>query len=103
MVHQQLRDELRGVLRGVDSQRLWDHQQGLRKLCDGQLLSRAQRGREGLEVDAQRGLHRAAASHQGLRLQHALHDAQRVVQGAVHLVQHELVGTTQDDGRGAGR
>ena len=51
VVGAQLRDELRGVARGVDRQRLGDDEQRLRELGNGHLLAAAQRVRDVLEVD----------------------------------------------------
>lgn len=51
-----------------------------------------------LQVDGQRRLHGAAARHHGLGLQHPLDHAEGVVQRALHLVAHEVVGAAQDDG-----
>ncbi len=50
-----------------------------------------------LEMDGQRGLDSAAPSHNRARLQGALDDAQRVMQGAVHLIQHEVVRASQQN------
>lgn len=52
-----------------------------------------------LKVDGQCCLHSATTRNYGLGLQHSLHHAEGIVQRALHLVTHEVVGPTQDDGR----
>ncbi len=56
-------------------------------------------GGEVLEVDGERRLDGAPSRHDGARLEDALHDAQRVVHGPLHLVHHEVVGAAQDHRR----
>ena len=60
-------------------------------------------GGEVLEVDGERGLDAAGARHDRAALEHAAHDAQRVVQRALHLVQRVVVRPAQDDARGRAR
>lgn len=60
-------------------------------------------GGEVLEVDGEGGLDGTAAHHQRLGLQHALHHAEGVVHGALHLVAVEVVRAAQDDGGGRPR
>lgn len=91
----ELRDELRGVLRGVDGERLGDHQQRLAEGLHGELLVRGERQREVAEVRVERRLHGAAAHHQRLALHHALLHAERVVEGPLHLAEHHIVRSAQ--------
>ena len=63
VVHAQLGDHLGGIQRRVDGQSLGNHKQCLAELGNGQLLTRTQRGREGLEVDGQRCLDSTTPSH----------------------------------------
>jgi hypothetical protein len=58
------------IERRVDSQRLRDHLQRVRKLGDRELLARVDVGGEILEVDRQRGLDRATAWDHRLALEH---------------------------------
>mmetsp|Transcript_19377 Transcript_19377/g.73258 ORF Transcript_19377/g.73258 Transcript_19377/m.73258 type:complete len:350 (+) Transcript_19377:776-1825(+) len=102
VIRAEARHELGRVLGGVDAQHPRDDKERLGELGDRHLLARRDAHREGLEVHAQRGLHRAPASHKSVRLEHPLHDHERIVQRAVDLVYHVLVGAAQDERAGRG-
>ena len=98
VVRPELGDEIRGVLGGVHRERLGNHEKRLGKLGDGELLAGSEGGGEGFEVDGESRLHRAAARDHLLGLEGTLHDAEGVVEGAVHLVEHVVVGAADEHG-----
>mmetsp|Transcript_6829 Transcript_6829/g.27919 ORF Transcript_6829/g.27919 Transcript_6829/m.27919 type:complete len:430 (+) Transcript_6829:71-1360(+) len=101
MVRPQLGHQVSSILRRVDCQRLGDHQQRLGELRNGQLLARTQRGGQLLEVNRERRLNTTAANAHCVRLERALDDAERIVERAVHLVEHKVVCTAQQHAGGA--
>lgn len=54
---------------------------------------------EVLEVYAQGRLDRTTTRHDAVAFECPLDDAQRVVEGTLHLIEHVVVGTAEDDGR----
>ena len=48
-------------------------------------------------MNRERSFNSTAARHNSLRLEDTLDDAQSIVHRALHLVQHEVVGTSQND------
>mmetsp|Transcript_16557 Transcript_16557/g.35515 ORF Transcript_16557/g.35515 Transcript_16557/m.35515 type:complete len:446 (-) Transcript_16557:361-1698(-) len=101
VVGAQLGDDVGGVLRGVDSELLRDDEERLGKLCDGELLARAERGGEVLEVDGEGRLYAAATGDHGGRLERALDGTHGVVERALDLVEHVRVGAAQQQRRRA--
>lgn len=49
-----------------------------------------------LQVDGQSCLHSAPSWNQRFGLQHPLHHTQSIMEGALHLITHEVIRTTQD-------
>ena len=96
MVGSKFRDEIGGVLGGVDGQTLRYDEQRVGELGDGELFARANRRGEVLEVDRERRLDASAARHQLLGLEHALNHAQSVMKRTLHLVAVVVVRTAQD-------
>ncbi|KAH9397873.1 hypothetical protein TYRP_004202 [Tyrophagus putrescentiae] len=99
VVGAQLRHQVGGVLGGVHRQRLRNHQKRPGKLGNRQLLARANGGGKVLQVHGEGRLDGAPARDHLLRLEDALHGAQRVIERALHLVEEELVGAAQNDRR----
>ena len=73
------------------------------ELCDGELLPRAERGSEVLEVDGEGGLDAAAARDDGGGLEGPLDGAEGVVERAVHLRRGEARGLEGGWARGVGQ
>lgn len=96
VVGAQLRDEIGGVLGGVDGQTLGYDEKRVGELGDGELFARAHRRGEVLQIDGQRRLDTAAARHQLPRLEHTLDHAQRVMYRTLHLVAVVVVRAAQD-------
>mmetsp|Transcript_22073 Transcript_22073/g.32043 ORF Transcript_22073/g.32043 Transcript_22073/m.32043 type:complete len:288 (-) Transcript_22073:709-1572(-) len=94
----QVRNQLCGILGCVDGQGLGYDEQGLGELHDGQLLPGGDGGGVRLQGHVQRHLHRTAPRHQRVRVQHPLDDHERIMKGAVHLVQEVLVGPPENQG-----
>jgi hypothetical protein len=101
------------VFRGVDGEGFGDYEEGCCKFGDGELFARAlskavrvdlelksttyERGGKVLEVDAQRCLNGSSTRDDHAALERTLNNRKRIVNGALHLIQHIIICATQND------
>ena len=68
------------------------------KATQNQTKKPYQRGSKVLQVDGQGSLHSSPSHYHRLRLEHTPHHTQRIMHRPLHLVTHEVIGPTQNDG-----
>mmetsp|Transcript_1258 Transcript_1258/g.1854 ORF Transcript_1258/g.1854 Transcript_1258/m.1854 type:complete len:496 (-) Transcript_1258:108-1595(-) len=94
----QSRDQLSGVLGGVDGEGLGKDEQGVGEFANGQLFLGSEVGGEGLEMNGEGCLDTAATRNDRVAFEDTLDHAERIVNGAVHLIQHVVIGAAEEEG-----
>lgn len=116
----ELSNEIRGVLGGVNGQSLGDNEQRLGKLANGKLFPRAlerkvlvsiinnleenrdmstyHRDGKFFKVDVKSRLNGTSSRDNAVAFQGPLNSAKGVVDRALHLIQTEVIGSTEDNG-----
>ena len=92
-----LGDQISGVLGGIHGQSLGDNEEGLGELSDGELLSGGQSSCEVIKIDRKCHFDGTATSNEGVRLQNALNNAERVMDRSLNLIEEELVGASDNN------
>mmetsp|Transcript_49405 Transcript_49405/g.105164 ORF Transcript_49405/g.105164 Transcript_49405/m.105164 type:complete len:570 (-) Transcript_49405:67-1776(-) len=93
-------EEVNGIHGSILGENLGDGEESLGKLSNRPLLIGVKGASVVLEVQAEGRFAGAAPGDDGVGLHCSRHGAQGVVNGSLGLVQHELVGTTDQDGGG---
>lgn len=97
VVGTELSNEVGGILGSVDGEGLGDDEEGLSELGDGELLSGTKGVGKGLEVDGEGGLDGSTSGDDAIVLEGSLDDAQDIMDGSLHLIEHIFVGSSKDD------
>ena len=95
-------EEFSGILSSIDSKGFRDDIEGFSEFRNGELFSAAEGSGVMLEVDASGDLHAASSDDEGVRFEDSLDGTKGVMDGAFDFIEHEFIGSSEEEGLGLG-